>query len=452
MSATELKLLEQLYSLLEPGASRGELLELVDELQPYDLYMILQQLPRDRQLLLLELIPPEKSAEILEHFEPVDQYGFLDNLKEEAMINILNQMSSDEVVQLFAALHPKQVEMLFPHLENSFQEQIRKLMSYPEDTAGSMASIEYVASRLWWTADEVLAHLRKVGDKAEIYNYIYVLGSRGELVGIISLRELILSHPATPVEEIMNTKLITVEADQDQEEAARMLAHYDLVAIPVVSSTGKMVGVITVDDILDILEEEATEDIQLLGGSQPLVTPYLQSKIFGVFSKRIVWLLMLFVAGAITGNILQHYEGILDKVIALTFFIPLLIDTGGNAGAQTCTTVIRAMVVGEVTMKNFLQVIWREMRLGLILGLAMAAVGFSWAMMLQSNDVQIALTVSLTIITVVTVSSTIGAIMPVIGKRLGLDPAVFSAPMITTVVDAVGLIIYFQFARIILIL
>ena len=216
-----------------------------------------------------------------------------------------------------------------------------------------------------------------------------------------------------------------------------------------VSSSGKMVGVITVDDVVDIMEDEATEDIHLLGGSQPLDTSYLHAGFFSIFRKRIVWLLLLFVAGAITSNILQHFEGVLSSVVALSFFIPLLIGTGGNAGAQTSTMVIRAMAVGDITVKDYLKVIWREMRLGLLLGLAMAVIGFLRAVALKS-DLALSLTISASLVAVVTVSSFIGALMPIIGRRLGLDPAVFSAPMITTVADALGLIIYFQFARMIL--
>lgn len=449
MSVQEPNLVEQLRALLGPAGSKADLRELVDELQPYDLSLIIIELNSEEQLRLLQEIPPETAAETLGHFEPIEQYRFLDHLDTDAMVAILNHMSSDAVVQLFAAIHPRQMERLFHALQDSFKAQIRDQMAYPENTAGSIATVDYIAARRWWTAGQTLAHLRKVGTKVELFNYIYVLGPKGELAGVLSLRELILSPPVMPVEEIMTEKTVSVPAELDQEEAARLLAQYDLIALPVVSSSGKMVGIITVDDVLDIIEDEATEDIHLLGGSQPLDSPYIHAGFFSLFRKRIVWLLLLFVAGAITSNILQHYEGLLSRVVALSFFIPLLIGTGGNAGAQTSTMVIRAMAVGEVTVKDFLKVIWREMRLGFILGLAMAVIGFLRAVALKSN-MEMSLIVSITIIAVVTVSSTIGAVMPIVGKRLGLDPAVFSAPMITTVADALGLIIYFQFARIIL--
>ncbi|MEW5784082.1 MAG: magnesium transporter [Bacillota bacterium] len=449
MSFQDSKLVEQLRTLLSPDGSYDDLINLVDDLQPYDLSMIIENLEQDEQLRLLQTIPPETAAETLEHFEPSEQYHFLDNMVINDKVEILNHMSSDAVVQLFTAIHPRQTERLFDALQDPFKTQIRNQMSYPENSAGSLANVDYIAARRWWTVERTLDHLRKVGEKAEIYNYIYVLGPRGELVGVLSLRELILAAPETQLEYIMNSKVISVPAELDQEEAARLLAQYDLVAVPVVSYSGKMAGILTVDDVLDIIEEEATEDIQLLGGSQPLDTPYLQSGIFGVFRKRIVWLLLLFFAGTITSNILKHYEEVLAQLVTLAFFIPLLIDTGGNAGAQTSTTIIRAVAVGDVTVKDFFKVIWREMRLGLFLGLAMAAIGLAWTLA-QKNRLEVGLIVSATIVVVVTVSSTFGALMPIIGKRLGLDPAVFSAPMITTVVDALGLIIYFQIARMVL--
>ncbi len=443
------KLIEQLRTLIAPEGSRSDLHELIDELQPYDLSVILQELDRGEQLRLLQMIPPETAAETLGHFEPIEQYRYLDHLDHEAMVEILHHMSSDAVVQLFTAIHPRQMERLYNSLREPFKTQIRDQMAYPENTAGSMATADYIAARRWWTAAQALAHLRKVGARVELYNYIYVLGPRGELAGVLSLRELILSPPQMPLDEIMTEKIVSVPAELDQEEAARRLAQYDLVALPVVSSSGKMVGVITVDDVVDIMEDEATEDIHLLGGSQPLDTSYLHAGFFSIFRKRIVWLLLLFVAGAITSNILQHFEGVLSSVVALSFFIPLLIGTGGNAGAQTSTMVIRAMAVGDITVKDYLKVIWREMRLGLLLGSAMAVIGFLRAVALKS-DLALSLTISASLVAVVTVSSSIGALMPIIGRRLGLDPAVFSAPMITTVADALGLIIYFQFARMIL--
>ena len=449
MSILDISLLEQVRSLLEEQGSPAALQELTGELQPYDLSILLNNLTGNEQLLLFAALPPESAAETLEHFEPVEQYRFLDHLEHEVTADILNLMSSDAVVELFTALHPRQTEQLFTLLREPFHGQIRDQMSYLENSAGSLATVDYIAVRRWWTAEQTLSHLRKVGSTAELYNYIYILGPLGELVGVLSLRQLILADPARRLEEIMVQKLITVPAELDQEQAAQLVARYDLIALPVISSSGKMVGILTVDDIIDVIEEEATEDIHLLGGSEPVETPYFKTGLATFFRKRIVWLLLLFVAEAFTGNIMRYYEGLLTRVVALSFFIPLLIDTAGNAGTQTSTLVIRAMSVGEIRGGDFLKVVWREMRLGLALALPMAGITFLRAMMLGSPS-NLGLTVAATILVIITVSSTLGAIMPIIGKKLGLDPAVFSSPMITTLTDAVGLIIYFRFARLLM--
>ncbi|HOA35481.1 MAG TPA: magnesium transporter [Bacillota bacterium] len=445
MSILDVSLLDQVRSLLQERVAPAALRELTGDLQPYDLSVLLNNLAADEQLLLLAALPPGTAAETLEYFEPVEQYRFLDHLEHEITADILNLMPSDAVVELFAALHPRQTEQLFELLQEPFREQIRNQMSYPENSAGSLASVDYIAARRWWTVEQTLSHMRKVQVTAELYNYIYILGPLGELVGVLSLRQLILAEPSTRLEEIMVQKLITVPAELDQEQAAQLVANYDLIALPVISSSGKMAGILTVDDIIDVIEEEATEDIHLLGGSEPVDTPYFKTGLGTFFRKRIVWLLLLFIAQAFTGNILRHYEDLLTQVVALSFFIPLLIGTAGNAGTQTSTMVIRAMSVGEIRAGDFLKVIWRELRLGLALALPMAGITFLRALLLGSSS-HLGLTVAATILVIITVSSTLGAIMPIIGKKLSLDPAVFSSPMITTLVDTLGLIIYFHFA------
>ncbi|HPU02059.1 MAG: magnesium transporter [Firmicutes bacterium] len=449
MSTVDISYLEQIRSLLHDQGAAEALRELAGELQPYDLSELLTKLEDEEQLLFLAALPPAIAAETLEYFDPVEQYHFLDHLDPEVAARILNLMPSDAVVELFTALHPRQTEQLFALLEEPFHEQIRNQMSYPENSAGSLASVDYIAARRWWTVEQTLSHMRKVQATAELFNYVYVLGPLGELVGVISLRQLILADPDTRLDEIMVQKLITVPAELDQEQAARLVANYDLIALPVISSTGKMVGILTVDDVVDVIEEEATEDIHLLGGSGPVETPYFKTSLATFFRKRFVWLLLLFVAQAFTGNILRHYEGLLAQVVALSFFIPLLTGTAGNAGTQTSTMVIRALSMGEIRAGDFLKVIWRELRLGLALALPMAAITFLRALLLGSST-YMGFTVATTILVTITVSSTIGAIMPIVGKKLNIDPAVFSSPMITTVMDSLGLIIYFQFARLIL--
>ena len=291
----------------------------------------------------------------------------------------------------------------------------------------------------------MINHFRKVGSKATVTNYIYVVDGQGRLVGVTSLKEVLLSDPRTLVSDIMYTKVVSVPVEAHQQEAAKLVSSYDFVALPVTDNTGRLVGVIAVDDILDVIEEEDTEDIHRLGGSLPLDEPYLNSSMFDLIKKRIGWLLVLFMGQGFTGNILKSYEDVLAQVVALTFFIPLLTDTGGNSGSQASTLVIRAMALGEVTLKDLASILWKEVRIGGALGLVMGTVGFTFSWVVGGSQA-VALTVGITLVVIMIVSSTIGAVLPLIGSRFGVDPAVLSAPLVTTIVDTTGLIIYFAVA------
>lgn len=410
---------------------------------------VLPHLGHEEQLALLSTLPPPRVAETLEHLRPEDQYRLLHHLPEEAARAVLNEMSSDAVADLLLALHPRQRAQLLDWLPPDYRAQITALMSYPENSAGSLATVDYIGIREYWTAEQALAHVRKVGREPDLVYYLYVLDALGRLVGVASLRDLILAEPDAQVSRLMKTRVIQVPAETDQEEVARLLRRYDLVALPVVDRTGRMVGVVTVDAALDIMEEEATEDVHRMGAVQPVAEPYLQAPFLTLFRKRVGWLLALFVAEAFTGTVLRHYGDEISKVVALAFFIPLLIGTGGNAGSQASTLVIRALAVGDVTPRHVLGVVWKESRLGLALGLVMGSVGVIRATVLGVSG-SIAFAVGTAQVLIVLWASLVGSLLPLAGRRLGLDPAVFSAPLISTATDGVGLIIYFEVARLLL--
>ncbi len=444
-------LVDTIRDALSTAESRENLPTMLEDLQPFDLASILPEFEKQEQLRLMSVLPASKVADALEYLEPVQQYWFLFHLGEPFAREVLNGMSSDIIVDFFAAIHARQADRLFKWLPEEYQAKVRSLMSYPENTAGGLAIVEYVSARQNWTAEQALAHVRKIGAQAEVVSYIYVLDAPGRLVGIVSLRELILASPQTKLSEFINRNVISLNVNTDQEEVARVFGQYDLVALPVVDGSNRMAGIITVDDVLDVVEEEATEDIQLLGGSQPLEEPYMQAGFFSLYRKRIGWLLALFVAQAFTSNILRHYEGVLSEVITLALFIPLLIGTGGNAGSQASTLVVRALAVGEVDVRDFARVVWRESRLGLLLGLTMAVATFIRAITI-GGSMDLGITVSIAVMTIVTVSSTVGAGIPIVGRRLGIDPAVLASPVISTITDSTGLFIYFEFARRILLI
>jgi magnesium transporter len=429
----------------------GELRAALEELQPFDLAELLREREEreDEQIRLLGAAAPELAAGALEHLDHQDQYRLLDHLDESVSQALLTAMSSDALSDLIGVVHPRRARELLRRLPEEQRAEVRRLLEFPENTAGGRMTVDYLEAQQHWTAAQVLAHFRKVGREVELANYVYVVDSAGRLAGVASMRDVLLSAPETLVSEIMYTQVVSVRADADQEEAARLLQQYDFVALPVVDAAGRIVGVITIDDIVDVIEEEATEDIQILGGLAPLDEPYLDLSLARLFRKRIGWLLLLFLAASFTTSILRHHEGLLDQVVALAFFVPLLIGTGGNTGAQASTLVIRAMALGEVTLVDFLRVLWREIRIGLALGGAMAIVAFALARVVDL-PLDLGLTVAATVILIVIVASVLGAGFPLIGRRFGLDPAVFSAPLITTIVDATGLLIYFQVARIIM--
>lgn len=417
-----------------------------ERIEPFDLATILPQLEHPEQLELLGRLSPSRVAETLGHLRPEEQYRILHHLPEAVARAVLNEMPSDDVADLLLALHARQRAQLLDWLPDDYREKVVALMSYPENTAGSLATVGYIAVREYWTADEALGHVRKVGREADVVYYVYVLDVLGRLVGVTSLRDVILAAPGTPVRDLMKTNVIQVQADTDQEELTRLVQRYDLMALPVVDSGGRMVGVVTVDDVLDVIEEETTEDVHRMAAVEPVAEPYLEASLVTLFRKRVVWLLVLFVAGAFTSTVLRHFEEFLSKVVALALFIPLLIGTGGNAGSQAASLVTRALAVGEVGTRDVARIIWRESRLGLALGLALGAIGIVRAAILGVES-DIALTVGASQVVIVAWASVVGATLPVIGRRLGADPAIFSPPLVTTAVDGVGLIIYFEIAR-----
>ena len=417
----------------------------LSELHPYEIASLLEEFEEPEQITILSLTPPETAAEALEHLDYDDQYRLLDHSDKAVAEAILAAMGRDAIADLLMAIHPNKAQQIMAMVPEEDLESIKYLMTYPEDSAGGIMSLDYIQAREYWTIEQVIRHFRKVGQKQSIANYIYIVDAIGKLVGVLSLKELLLNDPKSLVSDVMHKNIITVLATADQEEAARIMSQYDLMILPVVNDQGRLVGVITADDIMDVIEEEDTEDIHRLGGSQPLELPYLESSLTTLFSKRIGWLVFLFVVQAVTSNILKYYENVLSSVVTLAFFIPLLADVGGNSGTQASSLIIRALALGEVTVKDIAVILFKELRVSGLIGIVMGFIGyfFAWAI---SGSATIGMIVACTLIVVLIMSSTIGAILPILGRMCRVDPAVFSAPFITTVVDITALTVYFNIA------
>lgn len=434
---------ERLHHLLQRADDKA-LAEFLEETPPADLAEMMAALSETRRRQIFQALDTEAGARVLETMTYEAQYETIRTLPRPLAAGILGRMSPDDLADLLGALgHPRAEEVLA--LIPKEAAGIRQLMQYPEDSAGGIMTLGVVAVPSHLTAERAVAHVRKAASQAETVYYIYVKDDGGRLVGVLSLRDLVLAPPDARVADLAITNVISVHVDAHQIEVARLFERYDLLALPVVDDGGHLLGIVTVDDVIDVIQEETTRDFARLGGQQPLEEPYLGARVLSLVRKRICWLLLLFVAQSLTGNILAAYESSLQAVIALSFFVPLLIGTAGNAGSQAATLLVRAMGIGEVSWQDFGRVVGREMLVAATLGSVLAAVAFVWAT-LFTRDAGVGLTVGLAVLAVILVASTIGAALPMVVTRFGLDPAVASAPLVTTITDASGLLIYFSVA------
>lgn len=440
------RMLALVRARLETDDLRGAI-ALIEALRPPDQADVFSDLKPKQQETLLPHLQVGHAADILEELEDEDAAELAGRLKMDALAPILDEMEPDEAADLLGDLPPKQAQIVLEGMAGA--DEVRPLLKHPDESAGGLMTSELVTVRRWMTAEEAIAHIRKLAPDSEIIYYVFVVDGEGRLCGVVSLRQLIVANPTARVEEIMDPEVIRVHVGTDQEECARLMARYDLLALPVVDNGDHLVGLITIDDLVDVLEDETTKDIHRLGGAEPLERPYLSTGVLTVAWKRMGWLLLLFVTETLTGTVLRHFQHELDAMVALAFFVPLLIGTGGNAGSQTTSTIIRALALREVDFRDFLKVIWHEIRSGLLLGGIMAGIAFGRALT-WGTGTTMALTVSLSIFTIVVWANSVGSILPLLAAKLRIDPTVVSGPFMSTLVDATGLFIYFTIAKLIL--
>ena len=434
--------LAQLRSSLEEN-DFARAIHLLEDLYSPDQAEVISELDAGEQVELLTRLDPADTADILEQMEDEDAAEIITAMTADTVAAIFNEMQNDEIADLLGEVTPDQREELLTMTDEL--NEIRPLMAYDEYSAGGIMNSVIFALNRFMTVQEAIMATRQWQPDSETFFYLYIVEPHGELAGVVNLRRLITADPATPLNEIMEDDAISVSVHTLQEECARIMARYDLLALPVVDENGKFVGIITVDDVIDVLEEEVTEDIQRMGGTEPLNRPYLDTTIWQIARKRVVWLLLLFFGGSLTGTVMKWFEADLAQTVALTFFIPLLIGTGGNAGSQTTSTIIRALAVGDIGLGDGLASLWRELQAGLLLGLIMGAVGLLRAEISGSSH-QVALSVSVALFSIVVWANMCGAILPLVIARLKLDPTVVSGPVMATLVDATGLFIYFSIA------
>jgi magnesium transporter len=408
----------------------------------------LTRLEQGERAVVFRLLERDLALEVFEELDPPIQQQVLEGLRDEHFRQLVEDMDPDDRAQLVGELPAKVAKRVLAGLSEAERHKTAELLGYPEESAGRLMSPEFVSLRASMTVATALDKVRRLGAEAETVYTLPVTDDERHLVGVVSLRQLVLAAPEVLVRDLMTERVFSVHVDDDQEVAARLVQEADLLAVPVLDSEDRLVGVITVDDAMEVLEAEETEDQALHGATQPLGQPYLSVSVLHLARSRALWLLLLIGAAALTVNVLKYFEGTVESVVTLALFVPLLIGTGGNSGAQAATVVIRAMAVGDVRFSDLPVVVWREARVGVMLGSMLAAAGFLPIAVLF--DTQIALVVCLSLVTICSLATFAGATLPMLARRTGVDPAVVSAPLITTLVDTTGLIVYFLIARAVL--
>ncbi|MEL6853608.1 MAG: magnesium transporter [Cyanobacteria bacterium J06607_13] len=440
----------QLQALLEQENFRGAKALLVP-VQPADIAEAIEGLPETMQAIAFRLLPKNEAIEVYENLDSSVQQTLIEEFKRQDLIDIVDKMSPDDRARLFDELPAKVVRRLLEQLSLQERQSTALLLGYEAQTAGRIMTPEYVSLKENWTVERALNHIRAQAELSETVYYLFVTNFARQLTGILSLRQLVIGRAEQTIGEIMTREVVSAQTSDDQEEVARMIQRYDFLAVPVVDTEDRLVGIITVDDVIDILEEEATEDIYTLGGVQSGGDNYFQSNLLDVARKRVVWLSVLLITNTVTAAVIRSQQDILQTFVVLAAFIPLLIGTGGNVGAQSSTVVIRGLNTDELKIKDAIQVIRREATAGAFLGLMLGIVVTGWAYFLQ-GDLPVAAIVGASLVGISVLASSAGAGLPFLFQSLGLDPALMSAPFITTIVDVLGVLIYLNLARAILLM
>jgi magnesium transporter len=426
-----------------------ELSAAVANVHPADLAELLDDLSSEDRLTLFEALPPEQGAAVLSDLKGETLRLILHRASPAKLGAELDRLPADDVTFLLEHLTQRQREAILANMSPRDAAEVQRLLRYPPRTAGRLMTEKFATIRPQWTVAETLDHLKRIDPEVETVQSLYAVDD-GRLVGYVSLRHLFPAPPDRKIADLMERRLLTVRVDAPQEEVARLVSKYDLHAIPVVDAQNKLLGIVTVDDVIDILIEEQTEDALHMGGvsanEETVEQGYFATKPLRNVRLRFNWLLLLFVTETLTGTVLRHYESELAKVVALSFFIPLLIGTGGNSGSQTVTTIVRGLAVGDIRVRDFWRVVSREAGSGLVLGLALGVVGFGRAL-LWGSTVPLAMTVGVSVLAILIWANTVGSMIPMLATVFKIDPTVMSAPLIATLVDATGLIIYFTIAK-----
>jgi magnesium transporter len=441
---------EELNELIETKQYTRLRQELAD-MNDADIAAFLEHMDDEQMLKIFRILPKSMAADVFSYLEIEHQSSIITSLSEKDAANIIDNLMADDATDLMEEMPANVVKRLLAHTTAETRRDINHLLKFPDDSAGSIMTVEFVDLKANWTIKKCMDRIRSTGLDSETIYTCYVVDDKRKLLGTAALRYLILADPEVTVGSIMNENVIAVHTLDDQEEVAKQFQKYDFNSMPVVDQEDRLVGIITVDDIMDIIQEETTEDIEKMAAIMPTdQKPYLRQGVVEIWKKRIIWLLFLMVSATFTGIIITRYENALGAYIVLTAFIPMLMDTSGNAGSQASVTIIRALSLDDIEFKDFFSVVWKEIRVALLTGLTLAAANFVKLQVVDRVSASVAFVVCGTLVVTVLFAKMIGSMLPMVSKKVGLDPAVMASPFITTIVDAVALLVYFNFATAIL--
>ena len=442
----ELKNKEHILLELLSNKEYTKLRQTAADMQTADIAAIMDEMEDEDSLKMFRLLPKDMAADVFADLELDDQQYIIQSLSDREAASVIDNLMADDATDLLEEMPANGVKKILQNARPDTRADINHLLRYPEDSAGSVMTVEFVDLREDMTVADAIERIRKIGLDSETVNICYVVNAQRVLVGTVALRYLVILKPDDIIGEVMNENIISIGTMTDQEEAARLFQKYDFTAMPVVDNENRMVGIITIDDVVDILEEEATEDIEKMAAILPTDKPYSKTGVLETYKKRMPWLLFLMISATFTGAIITRYEAALASYVILTAYIPMLMDTGGNAGSQASVSIIRSLSLGEIDFADVLIAMWKEIRVAVLCGMTLACTNFIKLMLFDRLTVTLALIICVTLILVVIFAKMMGCFLPLLAAKLGFDPAVMASPLITTIVDAVSLTIYFTIA------
>ncbi|MTP71890.1 magnesium transporter [Turicibacter sanguinis] len=424
-----------------------ELCEYLQELNSVDVANQLMDLEDEELVLVFRVLPKDIAAEVFSYLDKDSQQHIVGSITDREVTQIVDKLFLDDTVDFIEELPANVVKKVIRNTSPQKRELINQFLQYAQYSAGSIMTIEFVDLKAYMTVKEAINHTRKTGTTKETLETCFIIDQARHLLGSVTLKDLILSEDDMIIEDIMDTNLVSVQTSVDQEEVAHLFKAYDLVTMPVVDKENRLVGMITIDDVVDIIEQENTEDFQKMAAMAPNEEPYLKTPVLSLAKHRIIWLLVLMISATVTGRIIQGFEEVIQSVVILASFIPMLMDTGGNAGSQSSTLIIRGLALGEITTHDYLKVMFKELRVGSVVAIVLSVVNFLRIYFIEHVEFMVGITVCASLFFTVILAKVVGSILPIIAKKLKFDPAIMASPLITTIVDAFALIVYFMLAR-----